>query len=287
MSYRTVDQKADGESIAKAGELIEIRGTGDLSLHDRRVLNLLYQAAGDRICDDVQHEVPIVHLRGSHKGGERVKDSILHLMRTVVEVPVKGRNNRPATLRVQLLSDTTVSDDDADPTGLVVFSFSKGMREVIQNSTHWGRIRGSVVFALTSKYSLALYELIALRINLQHRWQEQFSVEQFRALLGVPKDKLLRSPDLLRYCIQPAELEVNGLADFGVRIELLRAGGKERGALTGFKVSWWRKELPELQAAYAELQRSKVGRIPRLKGTVQETVPPTVAAALEDLRKSD
>jgi hypothetical protein len=49
-----------------------------------------------------------------------------------------------------------------------------------------------VVFALSSKYSVALYELITARINLKHVWHEDFSVEDLRALLGVPNKKLER-----------------------------------------------------------------------------------------------
>src|ERR1700675_4372367 len=61
----------------------------------------------------------------------------------------------------------------------VVYCFSKGMREIIKDSTLWGRVRHAVIFAFTSKYSLALYDLIAARINLKHMWQEEFSVEDF------------------------------------------------------------------------------------------------------------
>ena len=277
MMQRTIDQKPGSDGFPKAGELIEVRGVGELTLHDRRVLNLLYENAGQRICDDIDHIVPIAALRGSHKGGERVKDSVLALMRTVVEVPVTGRNGQPATKLVPLLSDTTVSDDDDDPTGEVVYSFSKGMRAIIKNSTHWGRVRGTVMFAFTSKYSLALYELISLRINLKHKWQEEFTVSDLRALLGVPDGKLERTPDLLRYCVQAAELEVNGLADFGVKIEEMRRGGNVRGKLTGFRLSWWRKDVPALKEAFTELQQAKVGRLARLRGQVEAvTVPELV-----------
>lgn len=128
---------------------------------------------------------------------------------------------------------------------------------------------GSLVFAFTSKYSLALYELITARINLKHVWQEEFGLEDFRALLGVPDDKLTRTPDLLRKVIKPAEAEVNGLADFGVKIEPIRTGGTMRGLVTGFRVSWWRKDIPALQEAYKEINRSKVGRIERLTGKLK------------------
>jgi hypothetical protein len=206
--------------------------------------------------------------------------SVLALMKTIVQVPVTGRNGKPATKLTQLLSDTTVSDDDDDPTGEVVFSFSKGLRSIIKNSTHWGRVRGQVMFAFTSKYSLALYELAAMRVNLQ-KDTEIFGLAEFRALLGVPDEKLRSNSDLLKFCIRPALLEVNGLAEFGVEVEPIRQGGTMRGAITGFRVSWWRKSLPELHQAHAELSRSKVGRLARLAGTAEETttsVPITARA---------
>jgi hypothetical protein len=89
----------------------------------------------------------------------------------------------------------------------------------------------------------------------------------------VPDGKLERIPNLLQRVIQPAVLEVNGLADFGVKIEPIRKGGSMRGLVTGFRVSWWRKDVPDLQAAYSELKRPKVGRTARLRGLVETTEP--------------
>jgi hypothetical protein len=269
VTHRTIDQKPNTGDFAKARELIEIRGTGSLSLQDRRVMNVLYANAGTKLCDEVTHIIGIAELRGAHKGGERVKDSILRLMKTVVEVPGKDRKGNPAKHLVQILSDTTISDDDTNPLGQVVYSFSKGMREIIKDSTLWGRVRSAVVFAFTSKYALALYELITTRINLKHVWQEEFTVDDFRALLGVPDGKLERIPNLLQRVIQPAVLEVTRLADFGVQIEPVRKGGSVRGEVISFRVAWWRKDIPDLQAAYSELKRAKVGRMARLRGQVE------------------
>jgi hypothetical protein len=289
MAHRTVEQKPSDYDFAKARELIEIRGTGALSLHDRRVMNILYANAGQRLCEDVEHVIGIAELRGSHKGGERVKDSILRLMSTVVQMPTLGKNGKPATKRVTVLSDTTTSDDENDPTGQVIYSFSRGMREIIKDSTLWGRVRTAVIFAFTSKYSLSLYELISARINLKHIWQEEFSVKDFRALLGVPDDKLLRMPDLLRNCVHVAEAEVTGMADFGVKVLPVRKGGTKRGEVTGFRISWWRKEAPALQEAFKEIQRSKVGRLQRLTGKAEQLagVSGEVAAALQELGQPD
>ena len=270
MGRLTIEQRSTPhEGFAKAGELIEIRGTGSLTLHDRRIYNLLLERAGPHLVEDVKHTAPIRGLRGSHKGAERVKDSIIRLMQTVVEVPTTGRNGKPATKRAQLLSDTTTSDDDDDPTGEVVYSLTPNMREIIASSTHWGRIRGQVMFAFTSKYSLALYEIISMRVNLQYKDGQVFELSEFRELLGVPREILQRTPDLLRRVIHPAELEVSKLAEFGVTIEPIRQGGTMRGAVTGFRVLWWKKDIGELKSAFVELKRSKVGRLPRLRSTAE------------------
>ena len=274
MLHLTIEQKSNGDDFAKAREVIEIRGTGNLTLHDRRVMNVLYANAGQKICDDVEHVISLAELRGSHKGGERVKDSITRLMTTVVQVPVLGRNGRAATKRVQVLSDTTTSDDEDDPTGQVVYSFSRGMREIIKDSTLWGRVRTAVIFAFTSKYSLTLYELICARINLEFMWQEDFTLRDFRALMGVPEDKLQRMPDFLRFCVKVAQDEVNGMADFKVNIAPVRKGGRVRGSVTGFRVSWWRKNADELKEAFQEINRSKIGRLARLRTNANELPMP-------------
>jgi replication initiator protein len=289
MTFKTIEQKPGGDDFAKARELIEIRGTGSLSLQDRRIMNVLYANAGEKICDDIDHLIAFAELRGSHKGQERVTDSIRRLMKTLVEVPTRDKNGAPATKFVPILSDTTVTDDEDNPAGHVTYSFSRKMREIIKDSTLWGRIRCAVVFAFTSKYALALYELITARINLKHQWQEEFSVADLRALLGVPDGKLERIPNLLQRVIQPAELEVNGLADFGVKIEPIRTGGQVRGLVTGFRVAWWRKDVNELQAAYQELKRVKVGRMARLRGHAvtdasSEPVDDRVSATVEAMR---
>jgi len=71
-------------------------------------------------------------------------------------------------------------------------------------------------------------------------------------------------------------LEVNGLADFGVKIDTIREGGKVRGLVTGFRVSWWRKNEDQLKSAYSEIKRSKVGRIARLRGNETKIIKLTL-----------
>lgn len=241
MLFKTIDQKPNGDDFAKAQELIEVRGTEALTLQDRRIINLLYANAGARICDDVRHVISIAELRGNHKGGERVKDTIDRLMNLPVSVPDLDQKGNQAYTETRILAGRTITVDEDNPSGQVIYSFSKEMRDIIRDSTLWGRVRRAVIFAFTSKYALALYELITARINLTHVWQEEVSVDDLRAILGVKNGCLTRVPNLLQRVIEPAVLEVNGLADFGVAIVPIRKGGQQRGLVTGFKIAWRKK----------------------------------------------
>ena len=145
----------------------------------------------------------------------------------------------------------------------------KRLRLVLGRSNRWGRIRCEISYAMTSKYPIALYELICLRANREH-CVEVMSCEEFRDLLGVPPGTYERGLDFKRKVIDPALLEVNGLSDMGVDIELRRRHA--RASIHEVAISWWRKSGDEYRAAMQERNRSKVGRMARLRGEVETIV---------------
>lgn len=264
---RTIAQRKNADGFPKAGELIEFRAQHELTLQDRRILNLLIEHAGPNIASDEEHRIPMAALRGRHKGGERVRDSIVRLMSTMVEVPTTDGAGNKATRRGQFLADTTATDNEDDPEGEVRYSFSKTMRDVIRKSQYWGRLKAYIICSFQSKYALALYEALCLRGNLQVS-QQEMNVSAFRALLGVPEDKLIPFKNLKKWAIDLAVEEVNALSDFWVEVDALREGGLQRGKLVGFRLSWRRKSKEEWQASFDELMRPKVGRRARIKGRV-------------------
>lgn len=252
----------------KPGELVDMRASADLSLQDRRIFNLLVENAWSEITEDKPHRIAMAKLRGPrHKGAERVADSVKTLMTTLVEVPT-ALEGQAAIFATQLLGETTRMIDEDSPNALLEYRFSAGLRRVIQDSRYWGRIKASVMFAFTSKYALTLYEAVCLRGNL--RVSEQiFSVEDFRALLGIEAGKMPLFKNLKKWALDPAVLEVNALSDFTVEIEPIREGGMMRGKLTGFRLLWERKPGEEWQRVLDELLRSKVGRKARIQGKVE------------------
>jgi Initiator Rep protein, WH2 len=129
---------------------------------------------------------------------------------------------------------------------------------------------------MTSKYAIALYELVQLRANLQ-KSAETFPIDRFRELMGVPPGKLLRGNHFVERVLDIAEIEVNGLSDYGVEIETVRES--PRAPITALTIAWWRKEGDEYRDTMRELQRPKVGRMARLRGTIEQVMPPLVQIA--------
>jgi len=150
------------------------------------------------------------------------------------------------------------------------FRVDEDLRKILARSGRWGRIKAEIVCAMTSKYAIALYEMVQLRAGLD-RCVEQFSVERFRELLGVPPGTYESGSNLVHRVLDVAAIEVNGLSEMGVKIEVVRQS--PRAPITAVTLAWWRKEGNEFRAAVAERNRSKEGRMARLRGTVETTTP--------------
>jgi uncharacterized protein YeaO (DUF488 family) len=281
----TLDQKPNYSGFPKAGELIEITGAHALEASDRAMLNALYQHAhesGQLAIPGATWDVPMTALRSStHQSNDRLRDSLSRLLSVQVVVSYRDtKTNRALTLQTHLFDAFVTPTDTTASGGFVRFGVPDMLRAVLAQSGRWGRIKAEVVCAMTSKYAIALYELVQLRAGLD-RCIEQFPIERFRDLLGVPPGKLLRGPDFLRYCITPALLEVNGLSELGVQIDLVRA--HPRAPVTAAAMTWWRKDPEDFKQAYKERQRSKAGRLARLRGTTDAdtAVTLTLAAPLD------
>ena len=271
----TVAQKTNHAGFPKAGELIEITGAHALEASDRALLNALFQHAhesGRLATLGATWEVSMAALRPSaHESNDRLRESLSRLLSVQVNVSYRDAvTARDMVLQTHLF-DAFITSADAEPDASTVrFGVPDALRAVLARSGRWGRIKAEVVCAMTSKYAIALYELVQLRAGLD-RCLEQFPLDRFRDLLGVPPGKLTRGPDFIRYCINPALLEVNGLSDMSVQIKLVRA--HPRAPITAVNLVWWCKEGDDFQASYAERQRSKAGRMARLRGEVVRVRP--------------
>ena len=230
----------------------------------------------DQIDRPVTHSIAKKDLRGSRDANDRLGESVERLMASIARLEIE-LDGKLYVRRVQLLGAT---DEGRENDGLLYYRFPSELRSIIRNSSIFARLRRDVIFALSSKYALCLYEILQKRGNLDWKWQEEFTIERFRQLLGVDQGKLESFKNLNRWAIQPAVTEVNGLSDFGCSVEPVTKGRK----VVGIRLSWWKKNLEEIKAAYSELQAAKVGRRARLNGTVEalQPAPPFLPASPPD-----
>jgi hypothetical protein len=279
---RTLDAKPNDVSIVKPGELVDVVEMTPLTLTDRRIYNILLANAWDGILDAKEHAIPKRELQVTlHKGTDRLEDSIKRLMTAIVEVQVV-RDGKKGTKRLSLLGTNTTSDVDD---GFFYYDFPSDMRGIIGESTIFARLHRKIMFALTSKYSLALYEMVQKRGNLTRSYEE-FSIEELRSFMGVPKGKLTSWINFKNRAITPSVQEVSALSDFDVSIDPVKGKSKQ---FTGVRLSWKRKDAPDLQKVERELSFSKVGRKARISGTVEqvEAMPASLPRSGPPSLKSD
>ncbi len=281
----TLDQRTNVNGVPKAAELIEISGAHALEASDRAILNLLYQHAHDsgRLADpSASWELPITALRPSkHNGTDRIRDSLARLLSVQVKVAYRdGKTGRDRVLLTHLFESFDIPADEGIG-GPIRYRVPVSLVPILAQSSRWGRIKAEIVCAMSSKYAIALYELVQLRGNMD-RCIEAFTLDRFRDLLGVPPGAYERGNDFIKRVIEPAVLEVNGLSEFGVKANVERA--YSRAPIIGVTINWWRKDTEEYRATFQERQRSKLGRMARLKCSVDTiTAAPTIRLFSEPL----
>jgi len=279
---RTIEQRTNLTGYPKAGEWIEMTGLDDLEASQRAISNLLYQHAHDsgQIGEpDSVFEIPMSQLRSAlskHESGDRLRVSLTKLMHVVAQVSYtvdrNGREPEQRVLIAGLFRFFDVSKSDFIARATLRYGISRELITILEKSERWGRIKAEVFCAMKSKYAMALYEMLELRRNMD-RCVETFPIDRFRELLGVRVDAYKLGPDFQRFVIDPAALEVNGLSDMGVTVRLDRK--HSRAPVHGVTLAWWRKSPEEMLAAIRERERSKLGRMARLKGV--ETPVPQIA----------
>ena len=259
---RTVDLRPANGEMMKPGEMIDLRDTDRLTLRDRTIYNqLIHNALGPDMAESgSQWTIPLSALRGSHKGNERVAEAIERLMKALCTARLADGKTR----RFQLLGGNDMDDEDR-PDGHLTYSFDDRLVEVLRNSHSFGKLQLAVMRAFSSKYALALYEYGAKRVNLRYKRTEEHTVEDLRAMLGVPAGKLERFSNLNQKAIRSALQEVNALAEFNLWVEPRRSGRK----VTHVVVGWEAKGPLARDEAVRELEMPRVGRKARIKGEVE------------------
>ena len=244
----TLKAKVTDYSLVKPGELIDIVELTPLRLHDKRLFNEMLANAWSEIGEGKEHRIHKNDIRAIDKNLERLEESVDRLMGTIIKTVVEEDGEKyKRTFTFLSRIDNAIRDD-----GWIKYKFSDDAENMMLNSNVFARIQREVMFALSSRYSLSLYEILAKRVNLSHTQKEMFELDVFRRMLGVPEDKYKLMSHLRTRILDTAFGEVQQLTNIGCSYHLVRNRGK---GYTHINVTWFPKDA---SAAYdAEKNRNK------------------------------
>lgn len=264
---RVLDLKPRRDQATKPAELIQITGHQALTLNARRSITILWHNAHMQgVEEGKDYTIEIDDLKpDNHKGYELVEEAIEALMTSILKVRLADGRTR----RVQFLGGNDL-DDPERSAGVLNYSFDKRLVEILRDSAIWGKISLPVLMAFSSKYSVSLYEHISQWTGLSRKSFQDLTLEEFRELLGVEDGKYPAFGALNKHVVKQTVLEINALASFSVTVLPIKTGKK----VTHIRIGWWQKEKEELDAAWREVHRSKVGRKARIAGTATTVTDP-------------
>ena len=266
-TLKVFDLKPRRDQAVKPAELIQITGHQNLTLNARRSITVLWHNAHMQgVTEGRDYTIEIDDLKpDDHKGYEQVEEAIEALMTTILKVRLPDGRTR----RVQFLGGNDLDDPDR-PAGVLNYSFDKRLVEILKDSAIWGKIALPVLMAFSSKYSVSLYEHVAQWTGLTRKNFQDLTLEEFRELIGAEEGKYTAFGALNKHVIKHIVLELNALAAFSVTIIPIKTGKK----VTHIRIGWWQKEKEEMEAAWREVHRSKVGRKARISGTATTVTDP-------------
>lgn len=261
---RALKVRRSASSVIKPGELVDIVELKKLTMNDRRIYNMLIDNAWDTITEDRTHEISKQELGHSkHKSYDRIGESIERLMGAMAKVRIK-QDGEMAFLRVQLLGPNT---EQTRKDGVISYTFSRQLRDIIRDSQIFARLQREVMYQLTSKYSLVLYEMIQKRGNQRFIREQAFEVDELRDILVQP-GRLTSWINFRNKALDPAIREVSAMSDYTVSYDVRKQGRK----ITHVILKWRRKDEHAADATQRELDQPRVGRKARLEGTSEEIV---------------
>ncbi|MFD2845668.1 RepB family plasmid replication initiator protein [Paracoccus cavernae] len=128
-----------------------------LTLNARRAYNLLlHNAHGpDMAVPHQRFTIPLADLKFSHAGNDRLTSAIKSLMRTIVTIRSADRVEL-----VPLLGRTTIADRK-NSRGYLTYEFDPLLVDLLRDSQIFAKLQLDVIHAVSSKYALALYEIVA------------------------------------------------------------------------------------------------------------------------------
>ncbi|WP_310622447.1 replication initiation protein [Flexibacterium corallicola] len=234
-----------------------------------KLMHLMIASAGGRMADAVQHKMSLADIRAI-KGMRNHDRKSLTLLFEELRACVLSIDD-PEAMRYTIggFLDTATFDYRHEIMGNTTVSwwFGGAFRELAAKSDHWAILDRQTLFALSSKYSILLFQHFASLQGLKHIHSKTFTVDELRALLGIPAGKITRFSTLNQRVIKPAIEEISQLS----RFTLIATPKKIGRSVAAVEISWQVKQ--DAKALKKELNTHSTGRKARRNGTAETPAP--------------
>lgn len=214
-----VDGKPESR-VKKSTSIIHINNKS-MSLLQRKLYNiLLFNACNQNLEEHDIFSIEISRLISISgkvtKNLRHIRESIERLQTTLAQWDLNG-DIKTSFKSVQLLGGVEIKD------GILYYEFSRMLKPHIFHPEIYSLIRINITNLFSSKYALALYEnCVRFKDVKTTGWK---TIEEWRALIGVPDDKLYTSfANMNARIIKAAVKQVNTLSDISIKAEYKREG---------------------------------------------------------------
>ena len=240
------------------------------SLAALKLMHLLIGKAGGRMAEPVQHEIRLSDIRKMDGMKNHDRASLTPLFAELSAAVLTHDDPEKMVVTIGGLLDFARIDYRHEVSNdlLVTWWFGGAFREMAEKSCHWAILDRQTVFALSSKYSILLFQHIASLVNLDHVASKTFTVTELRAVMGVPDGKLKRWNDVNNFALKPAIEEINQTS----RLIMTATPNKIGRTVASVTITWAEKPPEGKQETKRELDRPKVGRKARKNGTAEAAV---------------
>ncbi len=170
------------------------------------------------------YSLPLAKLRNvagiQIKDTKHIQESLKELMSIVVDYNILRKDKQEEWGAFTLLSEVKIVN------GEVSYAFPPSIKNALLNPRMYARINIAITRGLTSKYSLALYEVARDYVNVSI---PRMTIKTFRNLMGLDEGQYENFPDLRRRVIEPAIDEINYKTDLRIDLEYIKDGRKVIG----------------------------------------------------------
>ena len=215
-------EKKDNLSFPKHSASIAI--SGKLSTIQRKVFNLLIINARNTKPDKNHiYSISLNRLKSylgipdNDKNNTHLKKRIEEIMKIVVKFDLFHKDTSYNWVAAPLLAGAQIKN------GVLRYSFSHFLEEKLLNPNIFTVLNMYIIKGLSSKYSIALYENIK---DFSGSEFPEITLDLFRELMGVEKNKYKSISDLKKRVIEPAVKEINQKTDIFISYELRKEGRK-------------------------------------------------------------